>query len=49
MSRAVTLCIALTLAACGVDGAPIKPNGETANTNGVDLTGSATVGVSGGS
>ena len=47
MSRIAALFTCLTLAACGVDGAPSKPNGEAPAPNGVTVSGSAKVGVAG--
>lgn len=47
MNRIAALCLVLTLAACGVDGAPIRP-GDDAASNGAILSGSAQAGVTGG-
>ena len=49
MIRMVTLCLAaLTLAACGVDGAPTRPTDDTPAKPGVSVTGTAEIGIAGG-
>ncbi len=50
MNKVLALCLtALTLAACGVDGAPIRPTNDAPAETGVSISGTATVGVTGGS
>jgi len=49
MTRILALCLAaLTLAACGVDGAPIRPTGDEPATTGVSVSGTAQIGIAGG-
>ncbi|MGB5557152.1 MAG: hypothetical protein WBN04_03965 [Paracoccaceae bacterium] len=49
MIRTFALCLtALTLAACGVDGAPIRPTDDTPAATGVSVTGTAQIGIAGG-
>lgn len=43
------LVLAVLLAGCGVDGAPIPPDDREAPETGISISGSAEIGVTGGS
>lgn len=47
MRRFAAFALGLTLAACGVDGAPIKPNDEAPTASEASLSGTAEVGALG--